>query len=344
MKSYKDKQLLFGLLFLGLAGGALGHGFERLGLTVPASRDLGQAAAFMATETNIAPQVLPAPSITLGFAGDIMLARGVASQVKKNLGGDWNKLFLNAGFLAEPDVTFANLEGPVSDRGLDRHNLYSFRMDPSVVPALKAAGIDIVASANNHIGDWGPDALADTITHLRAGGIATCGIGMNKSEAETPAVFARDGYTVGFLCFTDVGPNDMAATETTPGILLASDPDYDGIIKRAAEQVDALIVSFHWGEEYQAKHNSRQEELARRAIDSGAAMVEGEHPHVAEDTDTYRGAPIFYSLGNFIFDQAFSKETTHGLFITAAISGKSVSDIATHITTYDKNFAPRLEK
>ena len=342
MKSYKDKQLLLSLLFLGLAAGLFGRGFEHLSFSFPASTDLNQAAAIVATQENLAPQLPPPPVITLGFAGDIMLDRGVKAMVKKNLDGEYANLFLKADFLKTPDITFANLEGPVSIHGKDRHNLYSFRMDPSVVPVLKAAGIDVVSSANNHIGDWGVEALTDTLKNLRENGIQTCGIGMDKTEAATPAIFAKDGYTVGFLCFTDVGPNDMVATDTKPGILVVG-TDYDAVVKNAASKVDALIVSFHWGEEYKTIHNARQEDLAKRAIDAGAAMVEGEHPHVAQDIQTYNDSPILYSLGNFIFDQPFSKETTHGLWITASISGKTVSDIVPHTTKLDKNFAPSLE-
>ncbi len=342
MKSYKDKHALVGLLFLGIAAGLFGRGFERLRLSFLHTGDFNQATALLATEQNLAPQIQTPPTISLGFAGDIMLDRGVKAKVHTYFGGDYSKLFAHTEFLQEPDITFANLEGPVSDVGHDKHNRYSFRMDPSVVPALKAAGIDVVASANNHIGDWGVAALTDTLARLRAGGIQTCGIGMDKAEAETPAIFSKDGYTLGFLCFSDVGPDEMAATDTTPGILIVDDTDFDSIVANASKKVDALIVSFHWGVEYQAKHTARQAALATRAIAAGAVMVEGEHPHIVEDMSSYNGAPILYSLGNFIFDQAFSKETMHGLYVTANISGKSVTDVTPHPIVLDKNFAPSL--
>ncbi|MEI8129886.1 MAG: CapA family protein [bacterium] len=342
MKSYKDKQLLFGLLFLGLSAGFLGRGFEHIHFTFPATNDLNQAAAVIATQQNLVPSLPTPTSITIGMVGDIMLDRGVKFKVNKNLGGDYAKLFANASFLKDTDITFANLEGPVSDVGADRHNLYSFRMDPKIVPVLKDAGVDVVSSANNHIKDWGEPALIDTLERLRAGGIQTCGIGMNKAEAETPAIFTKGDRTVGFLCFTDVGPDDGAATDTKAGVLLANDPDFDTIVHTASTKVDALIVSFHFGVEYQTKHNARQEALAQKAIDDGAVMIVGAHPHVAEDIAAYNGAPILYSLGNFIFDQPFSSNTTHGLYVTATLTGKSVTDVTPHETVLDSNYAPSL--
>ena len=275
-----------------------------------------------------------------------MTDRGVRKSVVANLGGDYSKLFANAEFLKEPDITFANLEGPASDKGVNMQNLYSFRMDPEgTISALKRAGIDVVSVANNHEGDYGRAAYEDTLKRLHDADILTCGGGMNKTEAETPAIISQSGFTVGYLCFTDVGPDDMAATDTKSGLLLASDKKFDEIIRNAASQVNALIVSFHFGVEYQTVHNARQEKLAKEAIDDGAVMVVGGHPHVPEEIiPDYHGAPIVYSLGNLIFDQGFSGKTITGLYVTATLNGKSVSDVTPHTTVLDSNFAVSLEK
>jgi poly-gamma-glutamate synthesis protein (capsule biosynthesis protein) len=116
----------------------------------------------------------------------------------------------------------------------------------------------------------------------------------------------------------------MAAGDNTPGILLASDPNFDNIIKNAAKQVNNLVVSFHFGVEYQTKHNARQEQLAHEAVDDGAKIVIGSHPHVVEDTEVYspKGctqssctAFIAYSLGNLVFDQSFSTNTMQGMIL-----------------------------
>lgn len=252
--------------------------------------------------------------VTFNFLGDIMLDRGVESSVNKNFGGDYSALFTKIDYLDRADVTFANLEGTASDQGHDLGSLYSFHMDPSVVPALRGASINIVSVANNHVGDWGRDAYTDTLHRLKENEIAYTGGGLNTTEAEQPTIIEKYGMKIGFLGFSDVGPN-MQPTENSAGLLLASNPRFDEIIKNASAQVDNLIVSFHWGDEYQTTHNSRQEELAHRAVDAGAKVVIGHHPHVMQDTEVYKNSFIAYSLGNFIFDQKFSAETMQGMLL-----------------------------
>ncbi|KKU75390.1 MAG: hypothetical protein UY01_C0014G0010, partial [Candidatus Nomurabacteria bacterium GW2011_GWB1_47_6] len=115
--------------------------------------------------------------------------------------------------------------------------------------------------------------------------------------------------------------------------LLASDPRFDEIVQNAASQVDFLIVSFHWGDEYQAKHNARQEYLAHRAVDHGAKLIIGHHPHVVEDTEVYKESFIAYSLGNFIFDQSFSKNTMQGMLLQVKLWKDGTLDVKKN-TTY----------
>ena len=129
----------------------------------------------------------------------------------------------------------------------------------------------------------------------------------------------------------------MEAKGETAGILLASDPRFDEIIQNAARQVDFLIVSFHWGDEYKDKHNIRQEYLAHRAVDNGAKIIIGHHPHVAQDTEVYKDAFIAYSLGNFIFDQSWSKPTMQGLLLQVKLWKDGSMDIKKNIT-YQNSF------
>jgi gamma-polyglutamate biosynthesis protein CapA len=199
--------------------------------------------------------------------------------------------------------------------GADQKNLYSFRMDPVVIPALRGAGVGVVSLANNHIADWGRTAFIDTLGRLAENEIAYTGGGNNKTEAEMPAIIEKYGMKIGFLGFTDVGPNYMTADTEKAGILLADDINFDEIIKSAVKQVDYLVVTFHFGEEYQNKHNIRQEYLAHQAIDDGAKIVIGTHPHVVQDTEIYKNGFIAYSLGNFVFDQSWSKPTMRGMLL-----------------------------
>ena len=274
------------------------------------------------------PDIKDPNFVTLAFAGDTMLDRGVKNSVMKNFNGDYAAIFEKSkelrDILNKSDIVFANLEGTASDLGIDQKNLYSFRMSPTVIPTLKGAGISILSVANNHIGDWGRNAFSDTLASLKENEILYTGGGQNLTEAETPTIIEKNGIKIGFLGFSDVGPNSMNAEENKTGILLASDPNFDEIIKNAAGQVDYLVVTFHFGEEYQAKHNARQEYLAHQAIDDGAKIIIGTHPHVVENTEVYSPKDctqsscvgfIAYSLGNFIFDQSWSKPTMQGMLL-----------------------------
>ncbi|MBI2096390.1 MAG: CapA family protein, partial [Candidatus Taylorbacteria bacterium] len=126
------------------------------------------------------------------------------------------------------------------------------------------------------------------------------------------------------------------------GILLAGSPDFEKIIRKAARAVDVLIVGFHWGEEYKVRSGKRERELARRAVDAGAALVVGHHPHLPQEVEIYRNAPIFYSLGNFIFDQNLSKETMSGLVVEVTLKEGRIHAWRTQKVVLDKTFRPSL--
>ncbi|NCU28320.1 MAG: hypothetical protein EOM85_01455 [Candidatus Moranbacteria bacterium] len=275
---------------------------------------------------------------TMVFVGDLMLTRGVESSVNKNFNGDYSLLFKNIENLKKADIVFGNLEGPVSDLGNNVGSKYSFRMNPSVITSLKEVGFDIFSFANNHVGDWNVSAFNDTLNRINDNGLLKTGAGKSYDEASDPTIIERNGIRFGFLGFSDVGPKWMEAKANTSGVLLASDPKYSEIITRAKEKADVLIVSIHFGDEYKPIHNKRQEELAHMAIDSGADLVIGHHPHVIEDAEYYKGKPIFYSLGNFIFDQSWSKETMRGLFVETTFEGKDLKEIKTLVSIQNKKF------
>ncbi|OGI89669.1 hypothetical protein A2911_02605 [Candidatus Nomurabacteria bacterium RIFCSPLOWO2_01_FULL_40_15] len=286
------------------------------------------------------PEVKEPDFVTMAFAGDIMLDRGVKNSVLKNFDGDYSFLFEKLEILKKFDIVFANLEGTASGEGKDMGNLYSFQMDPSVVPALKGGGISILSIANNHVGDWGRASYEDTLLRLRENEILYAGGGLNEEEAEEPTIIEKYGIKIGFLGFSDKGSDWMRAEKEKSGLLLASNPRFEEIIKNASARVDHLVVSFHFGEEYQKIHNERQEYLAHRAIDSGAKIIIGHHPHVVQDTEVYKGSFIAYSLGNFIFDQGFSKDTMEGMLLEIKLS-RDGSILATkNIVKLNKVFQP----
>ena len=289
------------------------------------------------------PNIKDLDFVTLAFGGDIMLDRGVKNSVRKNFNNDYSKLFEKpdlVNLLKKVDIIFANLEGAASDKGADLKNLYSFRMDPTVVPALKNAGMSILSVANNHIGDFGRIAFIDTLGLLKENEILYTGGGLDKAEAETPAIIEKYGIKIGFLGFSDKGPDYMIADKEKAGILLANDPNFDEIIKNASEQVDYLVVSFHFGEEYQTKHNERQKYLAHKAVDNGAKIIIGHHPHVIQDTEIYKNSFIIYSLGNFIFDQTFSAETMEGMLLNIKLWRDRNMTVRKDILKLNKTFQP----
>lgn len=250
--------------------------------------------------------------IKLLFVGDIMFDRGVKRNVDRHLAGDYNGLFKNTPYLQDADITFGNLEGPVALGGRNVGSIYSFRMEPKVLDALKNAGFDIVSFANNHVGDYTKEAFDETLDRLNGVGIKYVGAGKDYQEATMPNIIEIEGVKFGYLGFTDVGPSWLVAKENSSGTLLANDKNFDMIISSAKSMVDVLVVSFHFGDEY-SPTNKRQESISKKAIDMGADIVVGHHAHVMQSVEEYNGKIIFYGLGNFIFDQYFSEHTMRGM-------------------------------
>ena len=337
LHKHNDERALWALLGIAIVAGFIGGRLEWRHNAV-ASGAIDSASAITAvSDTSTVPHFI------LGFAGDISIDNTIAANVKKNDKGDYSQLFANTDFLQSPTVTFANLAGPASDKGADTKVSGSIRMNPGIIPALKSAGVDVISLANSHAEDWGRPAFEDTITRLQKNGVLVCGAGMNKTDASTPAVIQEDNYRIGYLCFSDTGPADLAASASTSGILLANDPDFDTIVTAAAHGVNALVVSFDWGTPGQATHSSEQEQLADKAIDDGAAMVVGYGPQVPQEIDEYHGKPVVYSLGSFLFDQSASKTPLSGTFVTAALTGPIVTNVTPQPVVLDKNFVPSLQ-
>jgi poly-gamma-glutamate synthesis protein (capsule biosynthesis protein) len=257
--------------------------------------------------------------IKLLFVGDIMMTRSVERKID-NLNKKFVFLFLNIlDYLRGFDYVVANLEGPISDKGVKIGSIYSFRMKPEVAEALSKANINVVNLANNHIFDYGKIAFEETLKNLEKNNIKYFG---NSYE---PLIIEKEGVKIGFLGFSDFLKH-LEVKENKIGIAIINDKISE-MIKKAKEKVDILIVNFHWGEEYKKIANERQRKLAKISIDSGADLVIGHHPHVIQDIEKYKDKFIFYSLGNFIFDQNFSKETMIGGGIEVYIKNKKIENI-----------------
>lgn len=281
--------------------------------------------------------------LTLALVGDIMMDRGVRQMVYQHGGGDHRYITGYLDFLKEYDVVFGNLEGPLSDQGYDRGHLYSFRMEPEVLPALTDNNFSVLSVANNHAGDWGREAFEDTLDRLDKAGVKAVGGGKDREDAIQPVFIDKKGKTIGFVGFTDLGPRWLEAGPDESGILWADGDYHDRAISEAVKQSDILVVSYHYGVEYAQEPNYRQREISRRAVDLGADIVAGHHPHVIQPVELYEDGVIAYSLGNFIFDQYFSPETMEGLVLVVEFKGDDIK-VTTQEVELTDHYQPQLRE
>lgn len=243
----------------------------------------------------------PASAFTLLFAGDVMLDDGPG----RSIAAGRDPLAPFDAVLRAADVRIANLECPIAagatGQPLDR-KIYSFRAHPRVTAVLKGR-FDAVSVANNHAGDYGHAAFLETLAHVRAAGLQPFGGGANLREAHTPLWIERDGLRVAVLAYNEFKPRAFEAGATSPGVAWSEDSQVLADIAAArAAGADLVIPFMHWGWERERTPGTRQRHLARLMIDAGAAAVIGGHPHVTQGAELYRGKPIIWSLGNFVFD------------------------------------------
>lgn len=204
--------------------------------------------------------------------------------------------------LASATHNVVNLEGPVTS-ALVTPELKRFllRMPFSLPPVLRAAGIDVATLANNHAMDYGYQGVFDTQVALMAAGIENTGAGRHRSEAARPVLLASGGKTYCLLAYSRTLPQSFWASATSPGTASATLDELAEEVRACADSKLHTVVSFHWGQEMTDRIAPYQRELARKAIDAGARLVLGHHPHKLQNVEIYKGRPILYSLGNFAF-------------------------------------------
>jgi len=266
--------------------------------------------------------------IILMFIGDVMLDRGVKYMVEKYGGDDYKFPFLKiAEYLQKADILFGNLEGPISDKGVKVGSIYSFRANPEAIEGLVFAGFDVLSAANNHIFDYGREAMEDTFLRLKRAGIDFIGGGFNENQAHSPLIKEVRGTKIAFLAYTNLGTPYWSAKEERSGICWLKEEKLKENIKEAKKSADLVVVSMHFGEEYLSSPTPEQEFFARLAIDSGADLVIGHHPHMIQPVERYKQGYIAYSLGNFVFDQSFSEETMKGLLLKVLVENGKIKEL-----------------
>jgi poly-gamma-glutamate synthesis protein (capsule biosynthesis protein) len=240
--------------------------------------------------------------ITILAFGDLLLDRYIKLYIDRN-SPDYPFENLKE-ILAGNDIVLANLEGSFTDfapRPLDPNNT-SFTFDPALAAMLKRHHFNVLNLANNHVQDFGRAGFEQSQNYLSENGIDYFGDYYNESGALIKEINGRKIAFVGYHSLDD------PATESTIEK-----------IKQARENADYVIVYTHWGAEYQNNFSKSQQEAGKKFIDAGADAVLGSHPHVIQPIEIYKNKPIFYSLGNFLFDQIFSNEVRHGLGVKITI-------------------------
>jgi poly-gamma-glutamate synthesis protein (capsule biosynthesis protein) len=292
------------------------------------------AVLLFTPSSALAPETSAPCERTLLFVGDVMLSRGVGRKMKSL--GDWTFPFQKvAEKLRSADLTFGNLECPLSGVGHDLHHRYSFRADPRAVGGLTFAGFRAMSVANNHIDDWDRPALLDTLRRLREADIHPVGAGANDLEAHYPVLLSLGGVKLAFLAYVDVSPRDATAGIDRPGVAWLEPERVLADIRFARPLAEVLIVSLHWGVEYTKRPDHAQVRLAHRMIDAGADLVVGGHPHVVQPLEEYRGRWIAYSLGNFVFDQK-SPATHRGLMLEVKLQGNRIASVRPFPVSLDR--------
>jgi poly-gamma-glutamate synthesis protein (capsule biosynthesis protein) len=205
------------------------------------------------------------------------------------------------------DLAFGNLETPVAPTTGRPGVPFQFNAPESLPAALRASGFTVLATANNHAYDQGPRGVRETLERLRAERLVAIGSGADRAQAETPQVLERQGFRVAFLGFTDLFNIDLNRRATEPWVRPLDLEPALLAVRAARAQADLVVVSLHWGNEYQHLPTKRQRDIAHALVAAGCDVILGHHPHVLQPVEWLeaggRRALVAYSLGNFISNQ-----------------------------------------
>ena len=258
--------------------------------------------------------------------GDIMLSREVERRMINN--EDFKYPFLKtADITRSGDFVFGNLETSIINGRAIQNNEMVFRTDLRAVEGLVFAGFNVLSLANNHIMNFGRDGLESTIKILDENNISHIGAGMSEEEIYKPVIKDIKGTKFAFLGFTYNFDQRKSSNGEIYGMANMSIAKMEENVKKTKSKNDIVIVSMHAGTEYKISSSSFQENFAQRAIDAGADLIIGHHPHVVQNVQKYKQGYIIYSLGNFVFDQMWSNETRLGAIAEITFQNKKIKSI-----------------
>ena len=249
----------------------------------------------------------PRARLVIHGTGDVSLDPGYIPALGSN-GFDWAWSGLG-GLFRDDDLTIINHECPSTEIVAPVDKRFVFRCDPDALDEARRAGVDVASLANNHAFDQGPQALLDSIRNLERADIVPIGAGASQEQADAPAYIDVKGWTIGLVAIGEVvDPDSQVAIGDEIGTSVGHDfPRALEAIREAEANADLVIVVIHWGIELDTQPRSYQVDEARRMIEAGADVIFGHHAHRLQPMDTYRGKPIFYGLGNFVWP-SFSPE------------------------------------
>lgn len=312
------------------------------GSTLPPARHgkvlLVAGALWMSVFASLAGTVPSEPVVSISFVGDVMLADGPGRVMQR--GRDPFAPF--AQLLKQSDIRVANLECVIATRGrAEPEKPYTFRAHPRALRMLKRH-FDGVALANNHSGDFGPDAFAQMLGLLETNAMGYFGGGRNLEQAHAPWIVERNGLRIAFLGYNEFFPRSFEADFDKPGVAWSEDEQVVLDIRnaRAVHHADVVIPMMHWGWEHDTLASPRQRQLARRMIDAGADAVVGGHPHVTQEVEHYNGKSIVYSLGNFVFDGFEGPQTTTGWLLQMEVARDGARAWKIHTGKIDRDGIP----
>ena len=265
------------------------------------------------------------PKVSLIFTGDVLLSDYVLRNYNNSgISGVLDDRMLRK--LTSADILAVNHEFPFSTRGTKAPDKqYTFRVDPKYVSIINEMGVDVAGLANNHVLDFGKDALSDTFDTLDDAGVEYIGAGDSFERESQLCVIEKEGMKFGFLAASRVIPVvSWDVHNQTPGVFTTYDPtDLIQKIKESKEECDYLFVMVHWGQEHTTNLREYEQPMAHQFIDAGADAVIGAHPHVLQGVESYNGKMIYYSLGNFIFNETIDR--------TAAVKIIATQDGLKHV-------------
>ena len=285
-------------------------------------------------ENSIRSILAGRPVSTMNALGDILPGRHVAERMAMH-GVDYPFKKI-APEVRGADIIYGDLECPLTDRVKPPYSGMQFSAPTKTIKGLKLLGLNVAGIANNHATNFGVGSFVDTLKLLQENSIAYCGGGYDYDQAHTPAILDAHGMKVAFVDYDSIP--DVIKANSGPGVAWLSLPPWSAEnpaelakvlsdIRAARARSDYVVACFHWSAEDVYYPSAAMKNVAHKAIDAGADMVIGSHPHTIQPIEYYNGHLIVYSMGNFVFDQMQRDQTREGFFIKCTFLNKELTNV-----------------